>query len=231
MPEGKRPFVSATARATAMRASIRSPNNSDEFERLYRFRYRIYVEEMNRKQKYADHAGKRITDPLDDFATNLSAWNADNEIIGAVRINFARDGDLLGYEKFYIMDSVGDAHPRSTCITTRLMIAPEYRGSLLAIRLAVAAYERALNNGITQDFIDCNDHLVQFFIRLGYKRYLPKQVHEEYGEVTCMRLDGHDRVHLERVRSPFVESLNRWEKGDQVFRTNTTRTTAERSWS
>ena len=48
-----------------------------ELEELFSFRYRIYVEEMQRKQKYASHASKQIRDPLDDFATNLIARDAD----------------------------------------------------------------------------------------------------------------------------------------------------------
>jgi hypothetical protein len=69
-----------------------------ELEEPFSFRYRIYVEEMQRKQKYANHASKQIRDPLDDFAINLIARDADGAIIGAVRTNFGRDGNLGDYE-------------------------------------------------------------------------------------------------------------------------------------
>jgi hypothetical protein len=52
-----------------------------ELEELFSFRYRIYVEEMQRKQKYANHASKQTRDPLDDFAINLIARDADGAII------------------------------------------------------------------------------------------------------------------------------------------------------
>ena len=189
---------------------IRPAANDEELEFLYRFRYRIYVEEMQRKQKYADHNRKRICDPLDEFATNLIAWDSDDKIMGTVRTNFSRDGNLLDYAKFYAMDSVGTVHPESTSICTRLMILPKYRRSLLAVRLSLAVYEYGLTRGITHNFIDCNDHLVKFFEHLGYVQHLPKREHEEYGAVTCMRLNVRDLAHLNRVSSPFAPVLVRW---------------------
>jgi N-acyl-L-homoserine lactone synthetase len=194
------------------RLVIRRADEPTELELLFQFRYRIYVEEMGRRQKYADHARRRIRDPLDDFATNLVAWNSENQIVGAVRTNFARDGDLLGYEDFYAMHSVGRAHPINSSICTRMMVAPGHRRSLLAMRLSVAVYEYGLMRNITHNFIDCNDHLVPLYQKLGFVQHLPKQEHPEYGSVTCMVLDVLNRAHLERVSSPFLGSLVAWQR-------------------
>jgi hypothetical protein len=65
-----------------------------ELEDLFRFRYRIYVEEMPRKQKYSNHASKQIRDPLDHFAISLIARGTDGAIIEAVRTNFGSDGNV-----------------------------------------------------------------------------------------------------------------------------------------
>ena len=40
---------------------------------LRRFRYEVYVKELNRRQKYANHDEQTITDPLDSFSTNIIA--------------------------------------------------------------------------------------------------------------------------------------------------------------
>jgi hypothetical protein len=90
------------------------------------------------------------------------------------------------------------------------MIAPEYRRSTLAVRLSIFVYEYSLNNGITHNFIDCNEHLISFFVGLGFIQHIPLKNHEEYGDVTCMRLQLHDREHMDRLASPFVASLNKW---------------------
>lgn len=193
------------------RPTIRLASSASELDQLYAFRYRIYVEEMHRKQKYADHVHARIRDPLDDQGKNLIAWDSKDEVVGTVRTNFSRDGDLSGYDEFYSMVSAGEAHPKSTSICTRLMTSPEHRLTPLAIRLSVAVYELGLAEGITHNFIDCNAHLVSFFTRLGFVRHISEKLHYEYGEVQPMRLTLRDRAHLDSVSSPFVSPLSRWE--------------------
>jgi hypothetical protein len=207
-------MFSHATRANA-RFAIRLATSHDELEQIYHFRYRIYVEEMQRKQHYADHVRRRIRDPLDDFAINLAAWDPSGNIVGVVRANKTDAGDLGNYERFYEMETAGSAHPTCTSITTRFMVSQEYRHTTLAARLAIAVYEYGLVRGITFNFIDCNDHLVPLFKGLGFVQYLPKKYHEEYGAVTCMRLSVLDRTHLKNVSSPFLASLNRWQRVGQ----------------
>ena len=203
--------VSTQSARTETGFSIRLARSPSELEQVFKFRYRIYVEEMHRKQKHADHVRKEIRDPLDDFAANFSAWDATGKLVGVLRTNRAKAGDLGAYECFYEMNAACSAHPDRTSITTRLMILPECRGSSLAIEMAVSAYDHGLEQGVTHNFIDCNDYLVPFFKGLGFVQYLPKKYHEEYGAVTCMRLNVFDREHLERISSPFLPSLIRWQ--------------------
>jgi hypothetical protein len=150
---------------------IRPAISQEDLEAVFRFRYKIYVEEMNRKQHYADHERRRIEDPLDAFAINLVAWQGD-EVVGIVRINFPRDSDVGVYNDFYAMSTVGDDHPAHTSINTRLMIAPNFRKTRLALKMAIASYEYGTPKGIKWNFIDCNDHLVPFFRALGYVELL-----------------------------------------------------------
>ena len=70
-----------SALATTSAFQIRRAETSDELEAVYHFRYLIYVEEMQRKQAYADHVRRRIVDPLDDGAVNLVAWSG-SEVVG-----------------------------------------------------------------------------------------------------------------------------------------------------
>lgn len=196
--------------------AIRLATSHDELEQIYHFRYRIYVEEMQRKQHYADHVRRRIRDPLDDFAINLAAWDPSGNVVGIIRANRADAGDLGNYERFYEMDTAGSAHPTCTSITTRFMVLPEYRRSTLAVRLAIAVYEYGLVRGVAYNFIDCNDHLVPVFQGLGFIQHLPKKCHDEYGWVTCMRLSVLDRTHLKEMSSPFLDSLIRWQRSTQT---------------
>lgn len=112
--------------ATSESASvlIKPASNLPELMAIYRFRYKIYHEEMRRRQDYADHFRKTISDPLDACAMNFAAWEKD-QIVGVVRVNLARDMNLAAYEELYQMHSFGDAHPAHTAIVTRMMVEPQ----------------------------------------------------------------------------------------------------------
>jgi hypothetical protein len=129
--------------------------------------------------------------------------------LGCVRVNFARDGGLDYYRALLRMDGVGAAWPQAVSLCTRLMIRPDWRHSPLAMRLSVAAFDLGLWHGIRFNFIDCNDHLADFFTRMGYV-LTHRATHEEYGEVNAMRFDLRDGAWLACAASPFRRSFDRW---------------------
>ena len=184
---------------------------NDALDALYAFRYRIYVEEMARPQKYADHAKRRICDPLDDCGYNIVALDAAGQISGCVRVNLARDGALDYYSDLLGLKAVGAEHPATTSVCTRLMILPEHRGTTLATRLSCASFELGLNYGVVWNFLDCNDHLVGFFARMGYER-THTAIHEEYGRVNVMRLNIRDYSRLRATGSIFQKNLERYHR-------------------
>ncbi len=192
-----------------MEYTIRLVSTDEDRFAVYRFRYEIYVKEMGRKQVYADHDRRLVEDPL-DWATSrlfVAREAKTNAIIGTVRTNYLRDGSVGGYEAHYRLPESPNLRS-SISMTTRLMIEPRYRRTRLAIALAEATYAQALQDGIREDFIDCNSHLLSFFDRLGY-RFSHSVEHPEYGMVDVMNLQFHDRSHFEAKRSPFLAILDR----------------------
>jgi len=189
-----------------MIVDIRLANSHRELAALYAFRYKVYVAEMGRTQKYADHHNQIIRDPLDDVAYNLVAWHG-GDVVGCVRVNFARDGGLNYYRELLRMADV-PAWPDAVSLCTRLMVEANWRRSTLAARLAVACYELGLTNQIATNFIDCNDHLIPFFEQMGYE-LTHRPVHEEYGQVNAMRFDLYDLPRLIEKSSPFRRPLER----------------------
>jgi hypothetical protein len=89
-------------------------------------------------------------------------------------------------------------------ITTTLMIAPKHRNGTLGCRLSLATFRDGRRDGILFDFIDCNPHLEETFQRLGYRRYLGRIQHPEYGDVLPLVLMLTDVEHLEQIGSPFA---------------------------
>ena len=168
---------------------------------LRRFRYEVYVKELNRCQKYANHENQTIVDPLDTFSTNIVARN-DRDIVACLRTSFFRDGDLGYYKDFYRMS---DYFPCSDgiSIVTQLMSSNRCRKYKIAKILCEKVYEYGLVNGIHHCFIDCNDPLEPMFLKLGFVT-LFKDRHHDYGLVNVMLLDLCDLEHLRAVNSPFA---------------------------
>lgn len=190
---------------------VREAVTAEERELVYRFRYKLYVEEMKRLQQYADHDKKEICEPLDRSGHVLAAYGDGDQLIGTVRLNVGADEHFGIYTDLYQLRKFIPFFPRHVSITTKLMVVASYRRSRLACQLAVACYRRALESGVCFDFIDCNPPLVKFFKHLGYRQTGELIRHPEYGDVVPLVLALHDLEHLLRVGSPFVDICKQFE--------------------
>ena len=186
-----------------MTARISLVDSDADRNAVYRFRYDIYVEEMKRVQTYADHQLKTIQEPLDETG-NLLIAEENGRTVGTARFNVGVNESFRFYTDLYQLRSFGPFFPRHISITSKLMVAPEYRRSFLPRQLSVCCYVHGLRLGTAFDFIDCNSPLVPFFSKLGYRQVFPNILHPEYGNVVPMVLAMHDRAHLEKVRSPLA---------------------------
>ena len=175
-------------------------NRGDTPWELSRFRYEVYVKELNRPQKYANHDDQTITDPLDSFSTNIIARDGDN-IVACLRVSFCRDGDIGYYKDFYRVSNYFSSFEGIT-IVTQLMISNKCRRYRVAKLMCETVYEYALMNDIQYGFIDCNEPLESMFNKLGFKT-LFRDHHYDYGLVNVMLLDLHDIEYLRIINSPF----------------------------
>ncbi len=199
-------FLEGEAVTDTKDIEIREATSDAELEAIFRFRYEIYVEEMGRKQKYADQVARRITDPLDANGWNVGAWR-DGQLVGVVRTNPFDDPVTDEYAALYKVKS--DTR-NNAVIVTRLMTAPSIRKSDLATRLAVDCHKRICLAGRRDVYIDCNDYLVRWFESLGFRAEREVE-HLEYGTVSVMYVDLYDRENFRSCGSPFLASLDELE--------------------
>ena len=81
----------------------------------------------------------------------------------------------------------------------------------MAFRLAAATFADALEAGIRYNFIDCDESLVPFYTRLGYRAVgTIRYRFPEYGEGVVMVLDLYDEARLYMLRSPFLKHYRTW---------------------
>jgi GNAT superfamily N-acetyltransferase len=192
-----------------MPIEIRMAQTQSDADAIFRLRYEVYVEELKRSQRYADHAERTVAEPLDRTGNLFCAFE-NGRVVGTVRTNYASKCDLGEYEELYAMASASAGqHPQSTSITTKLLVSAEHRNSSLGYQLAVATYQTALNDGIEYDFVDVYPARIPFFERLGYRIHRPAVSHAEYGAVVVMSLAIRDEFHFRKVGSPFLAYLTR----------------------
>lgn len=188
-----------------------SATTPEEKQRIYRFRYQVYVEEMRKQPKSANHRDKLLTDELDETATLLYIAQGD-EIIATLQRSFLDSSSLptrlyqhLGIAQF------AAAFPKSALsVSTRLMVAPSYRNSTTAGAIILAAYQDARDRGVQFDFLHAAAWLIPFYTNLGYRRYTDHFLDPDVGLQVPQVLVLEDVEHLRNVRSPFYRKTRRY---------------------
>lgn len=188
---------------------IRVAQTDEEKLSVYRFRYKIYVEEMG-KPYDADHANRLLTDHLDEVATILY-FESEGEVHGTVRINWGKDD--VSHAAFntpqFALSRFDRFANKALSFNSRLMISPPFRKSRLGLDLARRSYLLGLQNHVLFNFINCRPDLVEFFERLGFIRYHEPFVDDTAGKQIPMVLFLEDIGHLKQIRSPFLEIKER----------------------
>ncbi len=174
-------------------------------EAVFRFRYAVYVEEMGRPQRYADHQNRLIAEPLDSVSAVFAAVDERGNVVGTIRHTWATDRPESEYTSMYRMEAFEPFFPHRCSFTTKLMVSAAYRGSTLGTRLAIETFDFGARRQIALNFIDCNNNLIPYFKALGYLPFPRVHQHEEYGCVQVMVLPVVDLQHLQSLRSPFFK--------------------------
>lgn len=184
-----------------------------ELHAVARFRYSVYVQEMGRFQPDADHRRQTILDELDDGGYVAAAWYGD-EVVGTVRISLCGSSSLGAYPEWYNAACIaGSAWPVQSAILTRLSVAQHLRGSMLGIQLCAAAFAFGADRGIKCALMDCNEHLLPFFAKIGW-RLQGAFEHPHYGWVYTHSFNLADEDYLREIRSPFVRLLRQAPLGE-----------------
>jgi predicted GNAT family N-acyltransferase len=184
---------------------IHVAQTEDERRAIYTFRYRIYIEEMGKPYRHADHKNRMLRDPLDDEATLLYSTR-NGEITGTLRINWGEDISALTS----FAESCALAHFRpfpadSLSFCSRLMVDKARRSSAVAAALSTAAYLTGRERSIQLNFSHCAPRLLSFFERMGFRQYTRPFHHSEVGPQVPLVLVLEDIEHLRVSRSPFLD--------------------------
>lgn len=200
-------------RAPIGRIRVGEAVTPEEKERLYRFRYDIYVEELGKSAvAAADHSSRRLVDDYDQQARQFYVETGD-QVTACLRtlMTGSRDGDNAIPEALgatYHVEPFLDFSPKARIsFSSRLMVAAGQRGSAALHLMLSQAYEVALDQGVMFDFCHCSPALVELYEHLGYRRYARNFADPEVGYRVPLVLLLRDADHLRAIRSPFWRKL------------------------
>jgi len=183
--------------------TIRFAATAEDREQVWRLRYRIYVEEMG--YDFGATPDRRLPD-VPPKNNRLLLAEADGAAVGTVAIDWG--GDLAFGDDdraVYQLDRFLAAVPADRLMTvTRFMTTPEARQGQAPELLLDAVLHFALERGVAAIFLDCRPHLINFYMRLGFRPYAPTASHPIPGILVPLVLLLDDHAHLVRVRSRFA---------------------------
>lgn len=195
-----------------MGLTVTEARSEADREKIFEFRYRVYLDELHLSPPTADHARKRLWDPLDDVSVSHALLD-DGEVVGSLRVTFLEDvpdpAPLI--EKYSLQPAITGLGRSAICTTSRFILHPRIRHGTAILRLMEAAYEHgASRESVRLNYGDCSPHLVPFYEHLGYRRYTRAYNDTAYGFKILIVMLVRDRQRLERVRSPLLRVASRY---------------------
>jgi SAM-dependent methyltransferase/GNAT superfamily N-acetyltransferase len=179
-----------------------------EKEEVFRFRYRIYGEELGKALGGIDHDRRVYTDSLDEEAVILAAVDQKTgHVVGTLRSNTLADGAFPGklFERMNLGPMVEKFEPGKVGYSSAFMVDPVYRGKTVASLLFLALYRHVLR--VERDLELCVSEmaLVNLYYQIGFRPYSrPFRLEESAGLRQPLVQTLTDRQYLEKVDSPLL---------------------------
>lgn len=179
-----------------------------DLEQVFRFRYRILVDELRRSHSDADHRLRRLRSALDESARVLVAVDDESgAIVGTLRVNFGSDQpfdpalvERLGMGP--MIEAIGAAR---LSYSSAIVVDPAFRGETVASRLLSQAYAEALAARVQVDTITCESSLAVTCHQLGYRPFGDSfSIRGGAATAAPAALVLHHGAYLAKVRSPFA---------------------------
>ncbi|MFT5387791.1 MAG: CRP-like cAMP-binding protein [Candidatus Omnitrophota bacterium] len=198
---------------TAADLKIKLTENKETRERVYRFRHNVYVGEMGKSLESSDNDGL-LFDELDDTA-RIYYIEVKHEIIATIRVNLYREGGFNDFIYTHCGVSRLKQIEDKLSYTSKLMVAPEWRQSMLLGKILNHVYTEARALGVKIDFCYCAPSLVAYYELLGYRRYKDNFIDPEVGYRIPMALLIEDAVYMRTTGSPFYRIARNFENSQE----------------
>jgi putative hemolysin len=100
-------------------------SSPSELDRVYSFRYQVFVCEQVERIGHADHARRMLIDPSDAHASHLTVVDGDDVLIGAIRTVFGCERASSEMRRNYSLDRFARWESEKFSFAGRLFVLPE----------------------------------------------------------------------------------------------------------
>ncbi|TWO73409.1 cyclic nucleotide-binding domain-containing protein [Caenimonas sedimenti] len=187
---------------------VHRASTREELDAIYRFRYRVYVEELNRQLGGVDSERRMVTDIEDEKPYSHHFYvGSPADLEGVVRVRVWEPKQMPEAEaKKYSPHLLGPAEGRlRTAEVGRYMIDPKRRGSLVLPSMARVTYEfLAGEANVDISFCYCRPGLLDYYRRLGARTYGAGSFEGPEGVELPLLSVLSDDSHYKRVGSPMA---------------------------
>ena len=190
-----------------MKPIITPATSEADREAVYRLRYEIYVEEMNRYGSIADHDGRRLVE-ADDAWSRLYLARDGDRVVGTMRLTWGGDGRFTDrlIEQYDLAPFLAEVAADQVVIGERFMVAKDYRGGDLVFRHFRALIEFVNERRIQLMFGDSEAHLLNLYQGMGFRTYTTKNVNSaEAGYLIPLLMVTEDTGYLRDIGSPLAD--------------------------
>ncbi len=162
-----------------MTVEVFRAQSEQDREELFRFRYGVYVEEMGRYRRTADHGARRLVEPEDAHSTLYGA-REDGQVVGTSRLTFGAEGfSPRQIDQYSLGPFLSEVPVRLMAVGERLMVAPHLRGSTVTSSLRNLAREDVEAGGVRLVFGNCEPHLLSMNVLAGGRTYAEQNINSD----------------------------------------------------
>jgi hypothetical protein len=157
---------------------FRAESENDR-EDVFRFRYSVYVEELGRYRRSADHGQRRLVEP-EDASSVVYCARQDGRVVGTARLTFGTDGfSQRQIDQYSLAPFLTDVPADLMAVGERLMVAPDLRGSTLSEQLRDFERQDLSARGVRLVFGGCEPHLLSMNLSAGARTYAEHNINSE----------------------------------------------------
>lgn len=190
----------------------------DERAAIYRQRYEIYVEEMNRYGSIADHQHRWLVEEIDEVSRLFYAVRG-GELVGSIRLTLGADGGLTPglIDKYSLGPFLEEVPAEEIIVGERFMVNKPLRGTDVLFQM-FTTYMRLVNELRIQLMIgDCEPHLLNVYQALGFRPYAPRNINSnDAGYLIPLVVVAEDIEYVRRLGSPLAEVMADFDEDHRI---------------